>query len=74
MPWDVHSFAESNPIFPDHPTGNQFFNDRIFEAYRRLGEYQAQAAITSPQWVEAKAWRDGNQPSGNTVPGPLGSS
>lgn len=74
MPWDVHSFAESNPIFPDHPTGNQFFNDRIFEAYRRLGEYQAQAAITSPQWVEAKAWRDGNPPSGNTVPGPLGSS
>jgi hypothetical protein len=56
-PFDVHAFAESHPIFPDHPTTNQFYSHRTFEAYRALGHFQASAAINSTAWAAAKAWR-----------------
>ena len=53
-PWDVHAFAEKNTIFPDHPTSDQFFTNETFEAYRRLGEYQMQEAVASPEWRAAE--------------------
>ncbi|MEP7112299.1 MAG: hypothetical protein ABI862_03450 [Ilumatobacteraceae bacterium] len=56
MPWDVHAFAEGHPIFPDHPTSNQFYNHRTFEAYRALGYYQAQQGIGSTEWTDAAEW------------------
>lgn len=43
MAFDVHAFAESEPIFPDDSTGDQVFNHRQFEAYRRLGYHQGEA-------------------------------
>ena len=55
-PIDVHTFAESHEIFPDHPTTNQMFDHRTFEAYRRLGEFQAAAAVGSPEWALAGRW------------------
>lgn len=45
MPFDVHTFAEAEPIFPDDSTGDQVFNHRQFESYRRLGYQQTQAAL-----------------------------
>jgi hypothetical protein len=38
-PPSVRSYAESNPAFPHEPTGDQFFGESQFEAYRALGEY-----------------------------------
>jgi len=42
MPFDVHTFAEGEAEFPDDPTGDQVFNHRQFESYRRLGYHQAE--------------------------------
>jgi hypothetical protein len=39
-PQDLISFREIDPKFPTHPTSDQFFDERKFEAYRALG-YQA---------------------------------
>lgn len=50
MPWDVHSYAEGHPKFPDDSTADQFFDFGQFEAYRKLGEYQMTAALTSGTW------------------------
>ncbi|MEH2612967.1 patatin-like phospholipase family protein [Bradyrhizobium sp. AZCC 1693] len=38
-PPSVRSYAEANPAFPHEPTGDQFFGESQFEAYRALGEY-----------------------------------
>ena len=34
---DVHAYAEKHPEFPNVSTGDQFFTDEDFEAYRVLG-------------------------------------
>jgi Patatin-like phospholipase len=36
-PSDLRFFAESDPVFPRHPTSNQFLSGELFEAYRALG-------------------------------------
>ncbi|NUU41565.1 patatin-like phospholipase family protein [Tardiphaga robiniae] len=38
-PPSVRSYAEANPAFPHEPTGDQFFGESQFEAYRALGEH-----------------------------------
>ena len=45
MPFDVHTFAETETDFPDDSTGDQVFNHRQFESYRALGRHQAEAAL-----------------------------
>ena len=40
LPPDVKAWAEGHPMFPNDSTANQFYGDREFEAYRRLG-YEA---------------------------------
>jgi hypothetical protein len=47
MPFDVHTFAESQANFPDVPTGDQIFNHQQFEAYRALGYHQGNAVLAS---------------------------
>jgi hypothetical protein len=47
IPWDVQGFAEATARFPDESTGDQFFDHRQFEAYRRLGDYQMSAALAA---------------------------
>lgn len=56
LPWDVHAWAESNPVFPDDPTSDQSFDHRQFEAYRRLGEHQLGVAVASEAWAAAQQW------------------
>ncbi len=35
----VQSYKQSHPTFPHESTGDQFFDEGQFEAYRRLGQY-----------------------------------
>jgi hypothetical protein len=37
LPPDVQAWAAGHPMFPNDSTANQFYGDREFEAYRRLG-------------------------------------
>ncbi|MBU8922171.1 MAG: patatin-like phospholipase family protein [Bacteroidales bacterium] len=37
LPADVYGYSAEYPSFPDQSTGDQFFNERQFEAYRELG-------------------------------------
>lgn len=34
---DLHGYRNAHPEFPDEPTGDQFFDEKQFEAYRELG-------------------------------------
>lgn len=34
---DIYGYQRKHPAFPDQGTGNQFFNEQQFEAYRELG-------------------------------------
>lgn len=38
-PWDLKAYHERDARFPCHPTGDQFFDDEQFEAYRTLGAH-----------------------------------
>jgi hypothetical protein len=40
-PWDVQAFADHDPQFPTHSTGDQLFDHEQFEAYRALGYFTA---------------------------------
>lgn len=40
-PLTVEAYARTHPAFPHQTTGDQFFDDDQFEAYRRLGEHIA---------------------------------
>ena len=46
LPQDVLAWAHSHASFPNDSTANQFYGDREFEAYRRLGYAAAQEALT----------------------------
>jgi hypothetical protein len=37
LPKDVVAYRNLNPLFPDQPTSDQFFDEKQFEAYRMLG-------------------------------------
>jgi hypothetical protein len=37
LPEDIYAYQRKNPAFPDQGTGNQFFDEQQFEAYRELG-------------------------------------
>ena len=37
--WVGIELSEVNPVFPHHPTADQFFSETQFEAYRSLGEH-----------------------------------
>ena len=45
VPPDIVAFATEDKRFPNHTTLNQFFSDRLFEAYRALGRAAAYDAI-----------------------------
>lgn len=34
---DLYGYKKEHPAFPDEPTGDQFFDEKQFEAYRELG-------------------------------------
>jgi hypothetical protein len=41
LPPDVLGYAAKNPLFPQQPTTDPFFDEAQFEAYRKLGEAAA---------------------------------
>ena len=45
LPADVHAYAEKHPEFPNVSTGDQFFTDEDFEAYRVLGRTLVRQAL-----------------------------
>lgn len=45
-PMDVQAYASRNPTFPHQSTGDQFFDESQFEAYRRLGLHIGCAAFS----------------------------
>jgi hypothetical protein len=47
----------------DESTSDQFFDHRQFEAYRRLGQYQMDAALTSVEWALATRTAEAAQPA-----------
>jgi GNAT superfamily N-acetyltransferase len=40
-PADLRNYAIDNPVFPHHPTSDQFFDEDQFESYRALGYHMA---------------------------------
>jgi hypothetical protein len=38
MPADLMGYSAANPLFPQQPTGDQFFDEAQWESYRKLGE------------------------------------
>jgi len=63
-PMDVQAYASRNPTFPHQSTGDQFFDESQFEAYRRLGLHIGGAAFTSRNAMHLPA----------TVPSPAGAA
>jgi len=55
-PWDVRSFAEANAGFPTDPTLDQLYTAERLEAYRALGEFVTERALTD-SWSEFEAWK-----------------
>jgi hypothetical protein len=53
-PADVVSYGINKPDFPHETTANQFFTERQFESYRRLGSEIAAKAIPSMQPADGK--------------------
>ncbi|MGH2727272.1 MAG: hypothetical protein ACRDKS_09895 [Actinomycetota bacterium] len=55
-PWDVRAYRLEDRRFPTHSTGDQFFDDRQFEAYPALGRFTARRAVQGlAQVLEAEA-------------------
>ena len=46
---DVLAYASRNPLFPQQPTSDQFFDEAQWESYHRLGEDFGQAL--HPRWL-----------------------
>jgi hypothetical protein len=44
-PAEVSQYKSRNPVFPHESTGDQFYDEAQWEAYRRLGEHAARAAF-----------------------------
>ncbi len=44
-PAEVTQYERRNPVFPHESTGDQFYGEAQWEAYRRLGEHAARSAF-----------------------------
>jgi len=44
VPFDVTAYHEADPLFPNHSTVDQLYDDQKFEAYRALGHAAGQHA------------------------------
>ena len=64
---DVYGYKNANPEFPHQSTGDQFFDEAQFEAYRELGYHLGW------QWLEAnEQQRFWTPPTPSTPPATLG--
>jgi hypothetical protein len=57
-PLDVLQYHRENPAFPHQTTGDQFFDERQWESYRKLGEHVA-ATLFAPSVAGANGWVPG---------------
>lgn len=72
LPADVYAYKLANPSFPHQSTGDQWFDEAQFEAYRELGYglfenffddfVAAQPANDSFDYAELAGWLKGGQP------------
>jgi hypothetical protein len=46
-PLDVRQYRAYNPVFPQQPTSDQFYDEAQFESYRRLGACCADSALNA---------------------------
>lgn len=46
---DLYGYKKAHQEFPDEPTGDQFFDEKQFEAYRELGYQTAWSLISSDE-------------------------
>jgi hypothetical protein len=60
---DVLAYAQRNPLFPQQPTSDQFFDEAQWESYQRLGE-DIGGAFTLPWLNQLPCWERVNHPSG----------
>ena len=45
-PWSIRSFHSQNPKFPSDPTLDQLYDADRFDAYRALGAFSVEQAIS----------------------------
>lgn len=50
LPWDVETYANDNREFPRTSTGNQFYSEFDFEAYRELGVKSVAALLKEAEF------------------------
>lgn len=50
LPADVYTYKGVHPEFPHQSTGDQFFNEKQFEAYRELGYAAANQLFATGTW------------------------
>lgn len=55
---DLYGYKKEHPAFPDESTGDQFFDEKQFEAYRELG-FQAAWRMMDDDGVVDRAWPEG---------------
>ncbi|MFV8817347.1 hypothetical protein [Haliea sp. E17] len=48
LPEDLYAYKCAHADFPNHPTVDQFFDERQFESYRELGYQLARQCVSSP--------------------------
>jgi hypothetical protein len=56
-PWDVKNYAEEHTLFPTDPTSDQLFDAQRLEAYRALGEFVTEGAV-SECWGAFSDWKE----------------
>jgi len=50
LPADIYGYKSNHPTYPDESTGDQFFDEVQFEAYRELGYQLTKVTIKSDGW------------------------
>lgn len=56
VPADLMGYSSANPLFPQQPTGDQFFDEAQWESYRKLGELSMLRLLEScPSLLAAEA-------------------
>lgn len=55
---DLYGYKKEHPAFPDESTGDQFFDEKQFEAYRELG-FQAAWKMMNDADACHRAWPEG---------------
>lgn len=53
-PWEVRRHAAAHPFFPQDATGDQWFDDRKFNAYTGLGRYVGECAVKAMERKRAQ--------------------